>query len=151
MTRSFTILAAFRPTGICNLAFVHKGLDFNSFSVVFSVMTFQGIVFLESLLKRWFLQVQLSQIKQSKAWNHSRTAVIKTETFCRRAKLRQILQILQRIEKIELKTCKNFNKNQKCHFFSLFWFLCLIWNRKGDSFAQNGISNAYEMPTRWHH
>ena len=34
-------------------------------------------------------------------------------------------------------------KNQTSHFFSLFWFLCLIWNaRKGDSFAENGISNA---------
>ena len=79
--------AAFRPTGICNLAFAHKGFTVNSYSIVFSVMAFQGIVFLESLLKRWFLQVQLWQIKQWKAWNLSKTAVIKTETFCRRARL----------------------------------------------------------------
>ena len=74
--------AAFRPTCICNLAFAHKGFTFNSFSIVFSVITFQGIVFLESLLKRWFPQVQLWQIKQWKAWNLSKTAVIKSETFC---------------------------------------------------------------------
>ena len=45
-------LAAFRPTGIGNLAFAHKGFIFNSFSIVYSVMTFRGIVFFESLLKR---------------------------------------------------------------------------------------------------
>ena len=36
-------LSALRPTGICNLAFTHKGFTFNSFSIVFSVLTFQGI------------------------------------------------------------------------------------------------------------
>ena len=93
--------AAFRPTCISNLAFAHKGFIFNSFSIVFSVMIFQGIVFLESLLKRRFPQVQLWQIKQWKACYLSKTAVIKTETFCRRVRLRQMLQILQRIEKSE--------------------------------------------------
>ena len=146
-----TKLAAFRPTCICNLAFTHKGFTFNSFSNVFSVVTFQGIVFLESFLKRWFPQVQLWQIKQWKTCYLSKTAVIKTETFCRRVRLRQMLQILQRIEKLNKKRAKTL-KNQKCHFFSLFWFFCLIWNaRKGDSFAQNGISNASKLPTRWHH
>ena len=48
----FSNEAAFRPTGIGNLAFAHKGFTFNSFSIVFSVLTFQGIVFLESLRKR---------------------------------------------------------------------------------------------------
>ena len=46
------LVAAFRPTSIGNLAFAHKGFTFNSFSIVFSVLTFQGIVFLESLRKR---------------------------------------------------------------------------------------------------
>ena len=86
-----TILAAFRPTCISNLAFAHKGFIFNSFSIVFSVMA----------------------------------SVIKTETFCRRVRLRQMLQILQRIEKLNKKRAKTL-KNQKCHFFSLFWFFCLI-------------------------
>ena len=93
--------AAFRPTCICNLAFAHKGFTFNGFSIVFSVMTFQGIIFLESLLKKWFPQFQLWQIKQWKACYLSKSAVIKTETFCRRVRLRQMLQILQRIEKTE--------------------------------------------------
>ena len=89
---SLHTMAAFRPTSIGNLAFAHKGFTFNSFSIVFSVMTFQGIVFLESLLKRWFPQVQLWQIKQWKACNLSKTAVIKTETFCRRVRLGLIIK-----------------------------------------------------------
>ena len=48
----FHTMAAFKPTSIGNLAFAHKGFTFNSFSIVFSVLTFQGIVFLESLRKR---------------------------------------------------------------------------------------------------
>ena len=58
----FQTKAAFRPTCICNLVFAHKGFTINGFSIVFSVMTFQGIVFLESSLKRRFIQVQLWQI-----------------------------------------------------------------------------------------
>ena len=134
-------LAAFRPTNIGNLAFAHKGFTFNSFSIVFSVLTFQGIVFLESLRKRWFPPVQLWQIKQWKACNLSKTAVIKTETFCRRVRLRQILQILQRIEKTELKTCKNFNKSKMSFFLFVLvplfdlkcqkrGFLCSKWHFK---------------------
>ena len=38
------------PTCIWHLAFAHKGFIFDSFSIVFSVMTFQGIVFLAFFL-----------------------------------------------------------------------------------------------------
>ena len=40
-------MAAFRPTCIWHLAFAHKGFNFNSLSIVFSVVTCQGIIFLE--------------------------------------------------------------------------------------------------------
>ena len=34
----------FTYTGICNLAFIHKGFGFNNFSIVFFLTTFQGII-----------------------------------------------------------------------------------------------------------
>ena len=87
-------MGPFTYTGICNLAFMHKGFGFNNFSIVFFFATFQGIIFSMSLQKRRFPDVQVWQFKQWNEGNLFKKSVIKPLTACRSLELRQNLQIL---------------------------------------------------------